>query len=194
MGHGKVGGGTSSGGRNVLETALRLKIQVWSLHKTLAWLQRFKDKYGSLTKSASRGRDQKGESRNKKSLTAPCLKLESSVRNHRPVFVELKVWPSLHYDGRSGSCPYTVPSSRQKNRKLAKRLDLNREVSKPVKKEQKGAGSVKKKSSGFCEICNTNYQDLEQHLSTEQHAKFVNCADNWKELDAIVGFTSDTFI
>jgi hypothetical protein len=189
--HGKAGGGALNHSRQVLETALRLKIQVWSYQKTLLWLQKFRDKYGSLTKSTSRGREQ-SESKNKKTLIAPSLKLESSARNLRPVFAELKTWPSLHYDGRSGSCPYTVPSSRQKNRKLAKRLDLEREqATKPSKKDPKCAGPAKKKTSGFCEICNLNYADLDQHLLTDQHVKFVSCVENWKELDAIVSFTTE---
>jgi len=185
-------GGASNSSRQVLETALRLKIQVWSYQKTLAWLQKFKDKYGTLSKTAGKVRHQ-SESRNKRLLTNPCLKLQSSVRNLRPVFAELKSWPSLYFDGRSGSCPFTVPSSRSKSRKLSKRLDLERDVTnnKSAKKDTKTSAAVKKKTSGFCEICSLNYSDLEQHLATEQHSKFVNNADNWKELDIVIGVSSE---
>jgi len=185
-------GGSSNSSRQVLETALRLKIQVWSYQKTLTWLQKFKDKYGSLSKSVGKVR-QPSESRNKRLLTNPCIKLESSARNLRPVFAELKSWPNLHFDGRSGSCPFTVPSSRSKSRKLSKRLDLERDANKSVKKDSKASASVKKKSSGFCEICNVNYPELEQHLLTEQHIKFVTDSNNWKELDSVIGFTSELF-
>lgn len=176
---------------NLPEKAASLGINIWSLTKTLAWLAKFRAKYGS---GVSGGRS--GEARPKTSirgirpLVAPCIKLETKSYSSRPVFAELKYWPTLHFDGRPGSSPFSVPSARQKTKKLARRLDIKREHSQPKKKEENPTKA--KKTGGFCEICNTSYSDLERHLLTEQHSEFVSLADNWIELDQIVNSGSNS--
>jgi len=173
---------------SVLDTARRLNCQIWSQAKTLAWLAKFKSKYGNIKSST---KDREGRSDTKKVLTSPCIKLENEVKNTRPVYQELKQWPVLYFDGRPGSSPFSVPSCKQKTKKLAKRLDVQREqpVKKVVKKEDKTVCPVKKRSGGFCEICNKNFSELERHLATEQHIQFVTDQENWAEVDQCVQAT-----
>lgn len=113
-------------------------------------------------------------------LVGPCIKLESSANTGKPLFAELKSWPSLHFDGRPGSSPFSVPSTRQKNKKLAKRLDVQLEPSVVRKKED--VKEKAKKTGGFCEICNASFSSLEAHLVTDLHASFVSCSSNWAEV------------
>ena len=169
---------------SVLDTAKRLNCQIWSQTKTLAWLAKFKAKYGSI-KAGGKVEDSKSESKIKRVLSSPCIKLENEVKNTRPVYSELKQWPALYFDGRPGSSPFSVPSCKQKTKKLAKRLDVQREqpAKKTVKKEDKPVCPVKRKTGGFCEICNKNFSELERHLATEQHLQFVTDQENWAEVD-----------
>jgi len=175
---------------SVLDTARRLQCEIWSQNKTLAWLAKFKSKYGSTkpstTLGSSRDREGRGDGKAQRLLASPSIKLENEVKNTRPVYQELKQWPALYFDGRPGSSPFSVPSCKQKTKKLAKRLDVQREqpVKKVVKKEDKQACHVKKRNSGgFCEICNKNFSELERHLATEQHSQFVSEQGNWAEVD-----------
>lgn len=175
---------------SVLETAKRLNCQIWSLAKTLQWLTKFKVKFGSV-KVSSRAPENKLE---KKRLVPPSIKLENETPNWtRPVYLELKSWPELRFDGRPGSSPFSVPShSKQKTKqKISKRLVVDREettdtASKAIKKEEKAAcAAQKKKAAGFCEICNINYSELEKHLGTSQHQQFVSEHSNWIEVDQL---------
>ena len=166
---------------SLLEKAVQLGIQIWSLAKTLAWLAKFRAKYGPHSHLRSSDSRVKSSQRTTRPLTAPCIKLESAAATTRPIFAELKAWPSLHFDGRPGSSPFSVPSSRQRNKKLAKRLDLQLEPS-AVRRKEETVAKVKK-TGGFCEICNTSFSSLEAHLVTELHAGFVTCNDNWQEVE-----------
>jgi len=185
----KVKGTTSKvpSSSSVLDTARRLNIEIWSQNKTLVWLAKFKSKYGSTKPTTSNcNKDGRGDSKSQRVLTSPSIKLENEVKNTRPVYQELKQWPVLYFDGRPGSSPFSVPSCKQKTKKLAKRLDVQREppVKKVVKKEDKQLCQVKKRNTGgFCEICNKNFSELERHLSTEQHLQFISDQENWAELD-----------
>ncbi len=170
---------------SVLETAKKLNCQIWSLAKTLQWLTKFKAKYGSV-KVSSRKTETRVE---KKTLLPPALKLENEAQLTRPNYLELKAWPVLRFDGRPGSSPYSIPSSsKQKVKKLAKRLDVDREENQatakvPRKEEKQSCSAQKKKTSGFCEICNINFSELEKHLVTTQHQEFVFEQANWTEVD-----------
>jgi len=163
----------------VLEKAKSLDCSIWSLAKTVVWFEKFKQRYGAI---ASLQKSEEPRRSGKRQLVTPCLKLENECNNTRPLYSELKAWPELYFNGRPGSSPFSVPSDKQKSAKqLAKRLDVEREQPKKIlKKEETPA---KKKSGGFCEICNLSFGELEKHLSSEQHQQFVTNPDNWKELD-----------
>lgn len=169
----------------ILERAVQLGIQIWSLTKTLAWLAKFRAKYGSLNQSRSSDQRARSVAKGVRSLVSPCLKLESATHSTRPVFAELKAWPILHFDGRPGASPFSASSAKQKTKKLARRLDIKRDQSNQVKKKEETHTKVRK-TGGFCEICNTSYSDLDRHLLTDLHTGFVGTAENWFELDQLV--------
>lgn len=177
----------SAGSSNVLENARKWNCQIWSLAKTLAWLDKFKAKYGPLrpkTKPAAHSRSTSSIDvvTVQRILAPPCIKLENVARRNKPVFAELKTWPTIHFDGKAGSSPFIAPSSREKRKKLAKRLDIHCDK-KQNKKPSPPKVVLKKKQSGFCEICNKSYTDLEEHLISEAHSQFVNNSVNWKDVD-----------
>jgi hypothetical protein len=166
----------------VLEKAVQLQIQIWSYSKILAWLQKYHLKVG---RHQQRQSDSKVKVSGLKPLVAPCIKLESTDASSKPYYFELKSWPSLHFEGRPGSSPFSSSAARAKTKKLAKRLDINPE---PKKKEE--APPKPKRTRGFCEICNENFEGLELHLSTDRHVNFVNAPSNWTEVDQFVTLDS----
>ena len=160
----------------LLEKAVQLGIQIWSYTKTVAWLVKYRAKYGSA------GRQPEGRRgpRAARQLLAPCIKLDNCDGSTRPVFSELKAWPSLHFDGRPGASPFSVPSARQRNKKLARRLDVQLEPT--ARRKEDSQQKAAKKVRGYCEICNTDFENLEAHLVTDQHLRFVSVASNWAEV------------
>jgi hypothetical protein len=182
-------------GGDVIETAKKLHCQIWSLKKTLEWLDKFKAKYGkvfsssgsinrnhSTTPSSSSSRSSLTRPK-QQNLAEPYIKLDSTLRHARPSFLELKVWPKLNLDGYAGTSPF---SDQRKSLKHRNRLNIagdNRVESTRAKEELRKKECAKKKVSGFCENCNVNFSELERHLQGAQHQKFVRDAANWKELD-----------
>ena len=80
-------------------------------------------------------------------------------------------------------CP--VVTLKQKVRKFARRVGISQADNNLKKKvEKKEVKKVRKsKSSGFCEICNTNFSQFEKHLESQQHKDFVEDPDNWSAID-----------
>ncbi|CAD6449369.1 fa0c8945-587f-457f-aa63-cbd5a4798d52 [Sclerotinia trifoliorum] len=40
---------------------------------------------------------------------------------------------------------------------------------------------------GYCENCNDKFEDFDEHVSSRKHRKFAEKAENWRELDALLG-------
>ena len=183
-----------TGTSDVIELARRLNCHIWALHKTLEWLAKFKAKYGHL--KAGYGSITAGRPVNTtpalRDLKTPYIKLESCLKALRPLYAELKEYPELYTDGRSGSSPFSGPYSRSRRKKLVKRLDLDRRAEKlPERVEILPAAAVAppkkachKKKQGFCEICSLSFSDLESHLVSDTHTKFVRTTSNWVKVDS----------
>ena len=180
-----------TGNSDVIELARRLNCNIWALHKTLEWLSKFKVKYGQLKAAygcVSAGRPV-SSSPALRELRPPFIKLECCLMPLRPVYAELKEYPELHIDGKSGSSPFVGPLSRNRRKKLVKRLDLDRRAEKRSERgETTPAAAPKKachkKKQGFCEICSLSFSDLEVHLVSDTHINFVRTPSNWAKVDS----------
>ena len=169
----------------MLEVAKRFKCQIWSLAKTLAWLTKFKancEQFKKAKRPLSKSQSA-GSLPAQRQLLEPCIKLENILASNRPVFSELKQWPALNFEGRPGSSPFSTSTApKQKSKSIHKRLDLHRDTLKR-KRSSPDKANEKKKLSGYCEICNKSYTDLEQHLESESHMKIVGKQCNWVDVD-----------
>jgi len=173
----------SYSGADVIETAKKFRCQIWAFNKTLSWLDKFKAKFRKANISGE------GNSRhihhtpiqrsNNYNLVEPFIKLDSTQRYSKPSFSELKAWPKINFESYAGISPFSEQKKQSARKKLANRLDPVRN-----KEDFKKKDTVKKKVSGFCEICNVNYSEIERHLRGESHVNFVRDLSNWKELDA----------
>lgn len=169
----------NAGSSDVLEIAKRFNCNIWSLNKTLTWLNKFKSKYGSLSSSVPKPVQKHKE----RLLREPFIKLDSSLKYARPAFSEFKVWPSVSFEGWAGSSPFSDQRRRQGRKSLGTRLDLDAKKDEAAGKRKE---CVRKKEGGFCEICNKSYSELERHLVGDLHSSFVRDGSNWTELDCKV--------
>lgn len=195
-----------NGTSDVLEVARRLNCNIWALHKTLEWLAKFKSKYvhikaGNASASASHSVHQHTNvaAPPVRELRAPFIKLESCLKLLRPLYAELKEYPELYIDGLSGASPFCGPSLKNRRKKLVKRLDLDRRAERPpaavdrVETPPKAPAVAAnappkklchKKKQGFCEICALSFSDLETHLVSDVHTKFVRTPSNWAKVES----------
>lgn len=49
---------------------------------------------------------------------------------------------------------------------------------------------TKVKQSGFCEICDVHYSDLELHINTTAHKHVVGLNSYWAKLDLCIGLVN----
>jgi len=160
---------------DILEVAKRFNCLVWSLNKTVNWLNKFKAKYGNLSPGVRPTQRHK-----ERELHTPFIKLTSTLRHARPAIAEFKAWPKISLDGWAGTSPFSEQKKKCKRKNLAKRLDLNGKKEEGKQKKE----CPKKKEGGFCEICNKSYSELERHLKGQSHTLFVKDLANWTELDS----------
>jgi hypothetical protein len=147
------------------ERAARYGINIWTLAKMTAWLDKFKAKFGPLRPRTSRG--------GLRALISPCIKLEAACRSSAPLFLELAAWPSIRLDGPAGSSPFRParPVAAAKSRGPVTARRRARPAARP---------------EGFCEICNVSFPLLEEHLATDLHTKFVARPASWAALDGLL--------
>jgi len=173
----------SAGCSDVLEIAKKFKCHIWSLNKTLAWLTKFKSKYGNIHS----GQKPSQVKHKERDLRDPFLKLDSSIRYARPSFSEFKTWPRISLDGWAGSSPFSEQRKKQKKKSFPGRFEPNRQKEEDPSLRKKECS--KKKDGGFCEICNKSFSALDSHLRGELHTKFVQDINNWMEVDCKVDTT-----
>jgi len=56
----------------------------------------------------------------------------------------------------------------------------------PKEKEGQEEDIVLEPQPGYCELCETHYEDLEEHLETGGHQKVVNFESVWSQVDATI--------
>ena len=149
----------SGGCSDVLEIAKKFKCHIWSLNKTLAWLTKFKSKYGNLH---SAGQKQTSAKHKERELRDPFLKLDSCIRYAKPSFSEFKTWPRISLEGWAGSSPFSEQRRKLKKKSFPDRFELNHKKEEEPSPRRKDC--AKKKDGGFCEICNKSYSVLDSHL------------------------------
>ncbi|XP_014208744.1 myb-like protein X isoform X2 [Copidosoma floridanum] len=177
-----------------LNNAQKWAIPIWTIHEFYSW-------FGKVEKAAKSPLETKQSGTSKqvkvKHLKEPFIKFESYRRETRPVFVELKSWPTLNFDGEPGSCPFDLKRREKKEVLCAnKEIKENREkcfnpdLSKGKDMTRRPCATAtrarKTENTGHCEICRIDYKNLSKHLQTDQHLNFVRNDKNFLSLDNLI--------
>lgn len=136
---------------------------------------------------------QKGMKAEKRKLKAPFLKVEDKSCLYQPLIKEMYEWPNIYLESQQPSCPFDPPftSSRGQMRSKGQAGSKNRSSSSaPARSKTDRAKVMKQNSSkgkiGFCELCNTNYRSIKQHLNGLKHRNNASNCESYKELDDVV--------
>eukprot|EP00057_Strongylocentrotus_purpuratus_P008191 XP_011662665.1 PREDICTED: uncharacterized protein LOC100892660 [Strongylocentrotus purpuratus] len=198
------------GTTDVLTNAKNWNIPVKHLDVLLKYLCREKEKLKLSGKDKKKSNKEKsGIKAKERQLTKPYLKAEDTSRRFRPITKEFGTWPRILLDTRKGTCPYDpktrneshvqgaertqdrpdasqrTPDVRQKE--LSRSQSLSKKaISKAAKQREATTSKSKVAKKGFCEFCSVKYSNLEKHLETEQHKKFVGEKNNYTSLDTMI--------
>lgn len=154
--------------RDTFKQAKAWGIPVWSIDRALVWLE----------KVASGVTAEKQKPRRKCKLIelkAPYVKFEAFDRRHRPVFKEIRNWPSFDLTASAGSAAVShKPAGEQRIMTKSRAPPQRNKVrSAPVQ-------------SGYCELCREEYSNLVEHLESKKHLAFIKDNDNFLELDSLI--------
>jgi len=104
------------------------------------------------------------------------IKVEDTESNFRPFFSQYLTFPRLDLEGDLSNgifrCAETV-------RPVAVRMN----VSAPAASTRKQKASCRR---GYCECCDTMYDELGQHLTSAGHQRFAENVENFADLDKLI--------
>lgn len=172
----------------MIDNAQKWGQQVWSLGKFVSWFENFKSQNFPLKKPRSQSVDTQH-----KALATPYIKFEVTNHQFRPAYHELKAWPQLHFIGRPGSSPFIEPDPKPVNRSSTISRLVDRDPHKDTHKKKLKVVSPKSRTrrhSGYCEICEENFSDLDNHLATGTHQQLIVQENLWTNLDQCLGKTN----
>lgn len=113
---------------------------------------------------------------NKTNFTGAFIKVEDTESNYRPFFSQYLTFPNLDLDGDLSNGIFKCAES-------ARPVAAGKNISTPA------AGTRKQKilcRRGYCECCDTMYDDLSQHLNSTGHQRFAENVENFASLDKLI--------
>ena len=118
-------------------------------------------------------------------LQAPFLKFEDDTQCYRVYFQQFDAFPTVYVPGAEGS-PFVEPRKQH-----MQRADSVPAASMDKKPTKVGATPHRGRTHasqlhGYCECCDVKYWDSKAHYKSDQHKKFVNCKENFADLDAAI--------
>jgi len=109
-------------------------------------------------------------------FSGPFIKFEDTQSNFRPFFHQYATFPHLDFEGDLSNGIF----------RCAKNLQpavMRKNVSTVVANTRKQKVWSKR---GYCECCDTMYDDLNQHLTGVEHQRFAEHVENFADLDKLI--------
>ena len=101
--------------------------------------------------------------------------------------LEFEKWPKLYFDSVPPDCPFDPPKLDANKRGRKKSSSSSRKRGKSKSKEQQSPEKTSTGAkSGYCELCDSNYRRLRQHLKGKKHQTIAKNSEIYKELDRIL--------
>ena len=113
---------------------------------------------------------------NKTRFVGAFIKVEDMESNFRPFFSQYSTFPRLDLEGDLSSGIFKCADS------IRPPVAARKNVSTPTASTRKQKVSKR----GYCECCDTMYDDLSQHLTSKDHQRFAENAENFASLDKLI--------
>nr|XP_033787120.1 protein DBF4 homolog A isoform X2 [Geotrypetes seraphini] len=165
---------------SVLSNALNWGVKIVHIDDIRYYIEQKKEQLLNSVKDTRQGYStQKSKWRLKK----PFIKIEDRSRHYRPFYLQLYSFPVLNYPVSKPCSPFD----------MIKKISGGPRQSKPRNKINNKHGSEgqiqlnvkEKKRRGYCECCLKKYEDLQNHLASEQHKNFAE-SSQYQVIDSII--------
>lgn len=174
----------SVGSSDALTNAKSWGIKIKHVTEVLNEIRAYRKKFPDEKKFDSKSFIPLDNGNNVEFLIIPYIKIEDKTGKYRPDFKNFKSNPTV-------DCQISIGSP------FVNRLYEHKEIEsskKPMAYDSKKASQHTKakqdvaKQQGYCECCDTCYNDLNVHLSSRVHSEFANDDNNFKELDSVIKY------
>ncbi|XP_074518676.1 uncharacterized protein dbf4b [Halichoeres trimaculatus] len=128
-------------------------------------------------------------------LRSPYLKIEDLSRKYRPLHMQSMTFPSMCYSGRFSpfeSPPPPPPLFDKQSGQKETKTRVKKVESSAQDKSQTALSCTpspwrpRKKDLSYCECCHQPFNNMEEHLQSDQHRAFVLDPSNYSVLDQLV--------
>ncbi|XP_034563655.1 protein DBF4 homolog A [Notolabrus celidotus] len=183
-------------GSSVLANARSWGVKILFVDDVLLHLKQLtRDSLSAIHKRPERTRTKQGAYVVKAAaLRSPYLKIEDSSRKYKPLHMQSVTFPSLWYSGRFS--PFESPPPPLFDKETGQRETKTREKKKVESSVQDKSLTPlsynpspwrpRKKDISYCECCHQPFNNLEEHLQSDQHRAFVLDLSNYSVLDQLV--------
>lgn len=189
----------SQGSCDVWSRAKERGTTIKTVDNFVAWLTTVHKKLGTKMSRDSLKEAPKNPSRK---LRGVYMKVEDTGKKYKPqVLDDAQSWQTIDASALTDDSPFNT-EKRRITRKLANQQTkpttvrgiLKKEVS--VAKKKSGKGMIRKRGGGKCEGCNVRFENLETHLSGDQHLKYAKKDKHFEAIDQMIseGLSLDSFL
>ncbi|KAJ8291020.1 hypothetical protein GJAV_G00020480 [Gymnothorax javanicus] len=113
-------------------------------------------------------------------ISKPYVKVEDCCRHYRPIYLHMPDHPQLNLTSAPPCSPFIAVEHRRGSPGKKREEPRNRgkkasgsESCRPIRAKKKPADPQAKKREGFCECCLVKYENVKEHLNSEQHKAFA---------------------
>ena len=113
------------------------------------------------------------------------MKIDDDGERFRPIMQRFQSFPAVIADSTHDTSPFLT---NQHVKAMLKKIESTRCSSKSA--TMPSTKAARKKTyikDGFCELCETCFDDVQQHRQSEKHKQYANCDDNYASLDDVIG-------
>lgn len=190
----------SQGSCDVWSRAKERGTTIKTVDNFIAWLHTVHKKLGTKMSRDSLKEAPKNPSRK---LRGVYMKVEDSGKKYKPqVLDDAQSWQTIDASALTDESPFNT-EKRRLTRKLANQQSkpttsvksiLKKEIASAKKKS--GKGLIRKRGGGKCEGCNVRFENLETHLTADQHLKYAKKDKNFEAIDQLIseGLSLDNFL
>jgi len=187
----------SQGSCDTVTRAREKGVVIKTVEQITAWLDTVHKKLGTKMSQESLKEHSQNPSRK---LRGAFLKVQDRAHKYKPQMMEPLEWQTIDCNLLTDESPFST-EKRRVTRKQANELHkppTDKYRAKGILKDAKDKKPRlnKRKGGGKCEGCNVRFENLDSHLSSDQHMKYAKKEKNFEDIDSLIedGLSLDHFL
>lgn len=189
----------SQGSCDVLSRAKERGTTIKTVEQITSWLNTVHKKLGTKMSRDNLKEEPKNPSRK---LRGQYMKVEDKHHKYKPqILDDAPAWQTIDCRSHTDESPFNTEKRRLTRKQAHTKPSKTTSIKSILKKEvplasKKKQGLIRRKGGGKCEGCNVRFDNLEVHLSGDQHGKYAKKEKHFEAIDQLMsdGLSLDSFL